>query len=110
MPKEYPIDLGKKSDHSMMAMPKESEDDSKVHYPSLYISGVKVSLPDSGEITLKFKKLSETKSTREGKTDYSVELEIQEICDVESKEEEKKEDSGEALDRLAEEADDEEDD
>jgi len=110
MQQKYPIDLGKKSDHSMMAMPKESEDDSKVYYPSLYISGVKVSLPESGEITLKFKKLSETKSTCDGKTDYSVELEVQEICEVESTEDETKEDSGDALDKLAKEADDGEDD
>jgi len=78
------------------------------YYPSLYLSGEKVELPNSGEITLKFKKVSETKSTRDGETHFSVELDILEICEVEGKEENEKEDSGDALDKLKNEAEDSE--
>lgn len=103
---DYPINLGMKSKYpGMPHAERTTEDSDKVHYPSLYLNGVEVDLPDGGEITLKFKKLSETKSTRDGKTDFSCELEIHEIVGVKARSKKKapRDESEDALDKLREE-------
>lgn len=68
-----------------------------MHYPSLYLEwDADYGLPDSGEMTVRFEKRSQT-DTKGGK--QTVELEITDILDVESEEEEAKEDAGKTLDK-----------
>lgn len=110
---DYPIDLGMKAKSPGMPYPERTTEDSdKVHYPSIYLNGVETDLPDGGEITIKFKKLSETKSTRDGKTDFSCELEIHEIVSVKasSKKKASRDESEDALDKLREDGKYEEED
>lgn len=99
---DYPIDLGTKSSCGSCCPVPMKEDADRVYYPSLYLNGKEVDLPDGGEIVLKFKKLSETKSTRDGKSEYSCELEIHEIVSVKggSKKKASRDESEEALDKL----------
>ncbi len=109
---DYPIDLGTKSSCGPCCVPSPREDKEKTYYPSLYLSGKELNLPDSGEIILKFKKVSESTSTREGKSDYSCELEIHQIVSVkaDAKKRASRDDSEDALDKLREEAEDGEND
>lgn len=99
---DYPIDLGMKSSSTHDMPMKRGESEKRVHYPSIYLNGVEVDLPDGGEVTFKFTKLSETKSTRDGKTDYSCELEIHEIVNVKARSKKKasRDESEDALDKL----------
>ena len=54
----------------------------KVYYPSLYVEGLPESLGVSGEgtATVKFKVVSETKKTRDGKTTFCYDIEIQDFA------------------------------
>lgn len=87
-------------------MPKESSEKNKNHkyYPSLHLDwDDKYDLPDSGTMTVKFRKTSETNTTRPGdKSRQSVSLDILEITDTKAgKEKEPEEESGsDALDRM----------
>ena len=91
---------------------------SKEHYPSLHLEwNDDYKLPESGEMTVKFRKVSETNSTHGGKSRQSVTLDILSIEDVTKKsvkkdekddEDEKEESSSDRLDKMAEEASDEE--
>lgn len=80
-----------------------------MHYPTLYLEWKKpYDLPDEGEITLRFKKVRETKDTREGRESYTAELDIHEIIDVECEceLEDARDSSEKALDKMADEAGD----
>lgn len=86
---------------------------SKEHYPSLHLEwNDDYNLPESGEMTIKFRKVSETNSKHGGKSRQSVTLDILSIESVEKKsvkeddEEEstKEESSSDRLDKMAEEA------
>lgn len=103
------IELGRKNLNGAMPMPCSNTSDGPAHYPTLYISDISESLPEGGEITFKFKKVSETKSNRNGEKTHSVDLEMREICDVKGAKS-KKDDAGENLDRLADEAEEESED
>lgn len=105
MPK-YPIKLGRK----MGACPSVSEPAKKgeKYYPSLYLDWEeKYDLPDSGTMTIKFRKTSETNTARPGeKEKQSVSLDILEILDTkagkskeDSEDETEEESGGEVLDR-----------
>lgn len=87
------------------------------HYPMLHLEwDSEYDLPDSGTMEVTFNKTNETKTTHNGKTRYSITLEIQsieEVSDKKGKEEDAEEtDSGEStsdrLDKMAKEATDEE--
>lgn len=54
-------------------------------YPNFHYEGAKeLDLPDEGEMTIKFRKTSETSSVdKSGKHFYSCTIEVQSICDVE---------------------------
>lgn len=97
------IDLGRKSEGPLGLPEKPSEK----YYPSLYVDGDKelADLPECGTMTVYFKVNSRTTSERDGKTTSSISLEIQQILDVESDEDETSErKSTEAtLDKYAEE-------
>lgn len=58
---------------------------SKTYYPSLYIDGSAAlkGLPESGTMTVAFKRCSQTVSERDGKTSCSVSLDITKILDIE---------------------------
>lgn len=57
-------------------------------YPSFHYAGTKeLELPDEGEMTIKFRKRSETSSTdKNGKHFYECDIEVQSICEVEGEE------------------------
>ena len=75
------ISLGIKHGEGSMPIPVSSPE-SPVHYPTLYIEKLSEELPDEGEITFRFKKVSETKRNRDGEESRSVDLEMREICGV----------------------------
>jgi len=97
-----PIDLGiSMKEMSEPAMPSKDGP----HYPSLYLEwNNDYDLPDSGTMTVKFKKVSESNSKdRDGKKRQNVTLDIISIESVKGgKPAEKKgdEDSGDHLDKL----------
>jgi len=107
----YPVDLARKNGLGscpMMKTPSES-------YPTLHLDWEKdYELPESGTMEVKFRKVSESTSTHSGKTRYSVSLDILSIEDVEegdaSDEEDKtdsqKESTGDRLDKMAKDAED----
>lgn len=84
------------------------------HYPSLYIDGVEDmgKIPDSGTMTVKFQKASESTSKQKGgKKSHSCCIEVTEIVSVKGgKSEPKGEDSGDALDKLKAEVESEKED
>ena len=85
-----------------MSMPEKASEGEK-HYLSLYLDWESdYDLPDSGTITVKFRKVSENKSkNRDGKKSFSVSLDILEITAVSGKKSEAKdEDPGDHLDKL----------
>lgn len=91
------IDLGQSYKDSMPEMVAKKD----VHYPTLHIDGdQELGLPESGELTVKFKRVSESHSERDGKVSYSCVLEIHKILDVEGAEPEKKERTEDVLDAL----------
>lgn len=94
----YPIDLGKSMDLGPTEAAKEP---TKEYYPSLYLDwDSDYQLPDEGEMTVHFKKRSQTTRKEKDKTKQTVELDIVEILDVESTGAEAEEESGgKALDR-----------
>ncbi len=108
MPK-LPIDLGRKMSEGPMAV--ESPKSDEKHYPSLYLDWENdYDLPDSGTMTVKFKKVSENKSkNRDGKKSFSVTLEVMEITDVKGKKAKGDDDvdPGDHLDKLKKEVEDE---
>ena len=64
------------------------EGSEKTRYPSFHYSGPEeLKLPDEGEMTVSFKKTSETSRTRrDGSRWYECDIEVQCICDVEDDE------------------------
>lgn len=79
-------------------------------YPSFHYEGPKeLDLPDEGELTIKFRKTSETSSVdKSGKHWYACCIEVQSICDVEGEDEDEVESptntqgngTAEALDKI----------
>lgn len=91
---------------------------SKESFPTLHLEwGGDYGLPDSGELTVKFRKVSETNSKHGGETRQSVILDIVSIERVkkgpgpetksEDEDYDEEESSADRLDKMAEEADDE---
>lgn len=75
-------DLGKK--HSAEEAEPAVKSNDRTYYPSLYInSDFTLDLPESGEAVIRFKRVSETKTTSTGRgssrPSYSCELEVQGI-------------------------------
>jgi hypothetical protein len=62
-----------------------SEKDREPDYPTFHYDGRKeLDLPDEGEMTIKFRKVSSTSSVnKEGEHRYACTIEVQSICDVE---------------------------
>lgn len=115
MADKYPIDLGSKPPGDPMSYPMKM--DRSKYYPTLHLDwDNEYDLPDSGTMEVTFNKTSESKSTHNGKTRYSVTLEIKSIEEVSKKsgddedagESEPDESTGDRLDRMAKEADEEE--
>lgn len=108
MPK-LPINL-KRSDMCEPCSPMSMD---REHYPSLHMEwDDSYNLPDSGEMTVKFRKVSETNSKHGGKSRQSVTLDIISIEDVKKGKakasddededyDEKEESSSDRLDRMA---------
>jgi len=74
------MNLGTKYEGSLPCCEKQEELEG-MHYPSLYVSDLKEPLGVGKEGTAKvsFKILSATKTTRNGKTKYSYEIEVREF-------------------------------
>lgn len=74
--REYDNELGS----PVMAQTERGPD-----YPTFTYSGSKeLDLPDEGEMTIKFRKVSETSSVnKDNKHYYECRIEVQSICDVE---------------------------
>lgn len=99
------MDLAEKMDHIVPEKPYEGP-----YYPSIHISrDKKIELPDSGEMTVKFKVRSREESERDGKERYSCQIEIQEITGVSADEccseeksgaKNKMDEAGDALDAI----------
>lgn len=91
--------------------------DKTEHYPSLHLEwDDDYNLPESGEMTVKFRKVSETNSKHGGKSRQSITLDIISIEEVkkgpakksdDEDEDETEESSGDRLDRMAAEAEEE---
>lgn len=99
---EYPIKLGRKMGGMMPhQMEFEMNGENSEHYPSLYLEWDEdYGLPDSGTMTVRFKKCCETNTTSRKGTKQAVTLDVTEIVSVKS-DGKKKEPSGEdELDRL----------
>lgn len=74
------------------------------HYPSFHYSGPKeLDLPDEGEMTIRFKKVSSSKNESNGKTHHSCTVEVLKIVSVSEAEAEpvREKKTEEALDDLA---------
>jgi hypothetical protein len=104
----YPIDLGKSPKDLMGDMPVPTgEKMPEKLYPNLYLEWEKpYNFPDEGEMTVKFKKISEeNRKGKDGKTTQRVELDILSILDTEpaeasdTGEDEGDEPTGEVLDK-----------
>jgi hypothetical protein len=55
------------------------------YFPEFHYSGeTPMKVPDSGEMTIRFRKVADSKSVRDGKTNYSCTIEVREIVDVDS--------------------------
>jgi hypothetical protein len=81
------IDLGRKG-YGAIPAPATIDSD-EPHYPTLYIDyegGELTSLPDSGEMTVKFRVNSRTESERDGKKSCSLSLDIKRILSVKASE------------------------
>lgn len=107
---EYPIKLGRKM-NGMMPHPMESEmeGESPEHYPSLYLEWDEdYGLPDSGTMTVRFKKCCETNTTSRKGTKQSVTLDVTEIVSVKSDGKAKEPSGEDELDRLKKEVESEE--
>lgn len=102
---DMPIDLGK-SYPLESALPSSSKDEK--HYPSLYLEwNSDYDLPESGTMTVKFKKTSETNTKREDEMHQTVNLDILSIESVKGgKSETPEEDAGDVLDKLRQESED----
>lgn len=101
-------DLGlKDSDYfdGAIAAPISSD---RIHYPSFHVVGTdELGVPDSGTMTIKYKLVSETSSTWDGKKKYECTVEVHEIVSADGSDNVKppsKTDTsaGDALDKLAE--------
>jgi hypothetical protein len=97
------IDLGKKcSEPICCPVPSSSGDCDKVYYPSLYLEGSSdlKSLPESGELTIRFRRVTFTTSERDGKQKISLELEVRAITGAKSGDADKEKSGEDALDEL----------
>ena len=99
---DYPIDLGKSSSLPM-AVEADFNPSEMKHYPCLYMDwDDQYDLPESGVMTVRFRKKSETNRESDHGVSQSVELEIREIVDVEPDKKKRKrghEEGSEALDK-----------
>lgn len=97
---KYPINLGKKmGGPSVLAEPSKSSDET--YYPSLHLDWEKpYNLPKEGTMVVRFKKTSESNTTRDEKTNQSVSLDITEIVSVDSEEAPEISEPGDRIDAL----------
>jgi hypothetical protein len=84
------IDLGQKLDYPEVCCPSpvNVSKESKVHYPSIYIRGGSElkAIPESGTITFRFQRVSQSVRERDDKKTCELELECHEIVGVKSDE------------------------
>lgn len=98
------IDLGKKSGGMDCPCPISTSPANSVYYPSLYLEGSAdlKDIPESGELTVRFKRISQRLEDRDGKKRYSIELEVRQITGVKAGDAENEKSGEAALDELAE--------
>lgn len=102
------IDLGRKPDDLSCPCPVAKSEGPRVYYPSLYLEGTGElkDLPESGTLTIRFKRVSKSETEREGKKRCTVELEVREIVDAKSGDASSDEDAEDVLDALRESTED----
>lgn len=88
MDKEISLELDSEYGSAMPTMVSEGQK-REPDYPAFRYEGIKeLDLPDEGEMTVKFRKVSETSSVdKKGVHHYACTIEVQAICDVEGEEE-----------------------
>lgn len=98
---KYPIDLGKKMSEPISAPTPPSDDSDRMYYPSLYLDWEDdYDLPESGTMTVCFKKRSQTDRTdSDGDTHQTVELDITSIEGVKADKVDKTDKRGEMMDK-----------
>jgi len=89
------MDISLELDNEYPMEAKPSSGEREPDYPSFHYSGKKeLELPDEGEMTIKFKKVSETSSVnKQGEHRYACTIEVQAICHVDG--EDPEEENGE---------------
>lgn len=83
------IDLGQDSSKDSGPEAAPSSETSKQHYPSFVYSGdAALDIPDEGEMTILYKKASESKTTTGNQNRHVCIIDVREIVSVESADEE----------------------
>ena len=99
------IDLASSSYSEPCCVSSQSED--RKYYPNFHYEGDKeLDLPEEGTMVIKFKRTSRSESERDGKTRYSMSVDVCSIESVDGNEIEKPaesyDDASSALDKIAE--------
>ncbi len=98
-----PHDLGKKMrpPSVLNAIPDNLKEEEPVHYPQLYLdSDESYDIPESGTMTVNFKRVSEVTRDEDGKISCCVTLDITKIVSVEADKSVRDETRGDRLDKL----------
>jgi len=109
MPDYLPLDLGKKMrpPSVLNAIPDNMKEEEPVHYPQLYLDSDKsFDIPESGTMTVNFKRVSEVTRDEDGKMSCCVTLDITKIVSVEADKSVRDETRGDRLDKLRREIED----
>lgn len=106
---KYPIKLGKKMSAPLSVSREDGDAKDEMFYPELTLTWEDdYELPESGTMTMRFKKVAESNTMRRGESNQTVTLEVHEITSVGKKKSPKKEpDTGDVLDKLRKETEDE---
>lgn len=93
---DYPINLAKEGPCDLCAPPHSSSK----YYPTVYFDGFEKSLPDEGEMTVRFRIARKTEDKKADKT--SCDVELLEILSVKSTSKKKSEpdEASDAVDKL----------
>jgi hypothetical protein len=76
------IDLAMSYEETMPSLPEKDD----VHYPSFHVeSDEKLDIPEEGEMTIKYKKVSSAHSERNGNEHYSCTIEVLGIVSTDGK-------------------------
>lgn len=103
---KYPIKLGKKMSAPIPVSREDGDAKDEMFYPELTLTWEDdYELPESGTMTVRFKKVAESNTMRRGESNQTVTLEVHEIVSVNKKKAANKEpETGDVLDKLRDDA------